>query len=327
MTNIINIESSVTKILTLKLYGLTEDLDKVINLREGNKYCVSYITEDGIKTVTGKFRGFSPNLPDECVRYIGNFNTSISAAYICLDCSTDGESDKRLIYIASIRFVEEILDENTDPYPEMTQEEKMRALTSAISSTLTNINAYIEEQRAKEEEESPDDTEEETDSSTTALSNNTPPPPPKPWNGAPPFPNPFIPYGFYPYNGGPLIVETRYVVPPFPPYKPPVPEDTTDEDIKDSITSDTVIEALTAVQAMINSYIAEYERDQEAKNGCPPCCPWKDKNKDTDPSGDSTDPATPTDDSSSDITPTDNSTDESNTDTAQPVVLDDPENI
>ena len=328
MTNIINIESSVTKILTLKLYGLTEDLDKVINLREGNKYCVSYITEDGIKTVTGKFRGFSPNLPDECVRYIGNFNTSISAAYICLDCSTDGESDKRLIYIASIRFVEEILDENTDPYPEMTQEEKMRALTSAISSTLTNINAYIEEQRAKEEEESPDDTEEETDSTTTVVTNNTPPPPPpKPWNGAPPFPNPFIPYGFYPYNGGPLIVETRYVVPPFPPYKPPVPEDTTDEDIKDSITSDTVIEALTAVQAMINSYIAEYERDQEEKNGCPPCCPWKDKNKDIDPSGDSTDPATSTDDSSSDTTPTDNSTDESNTDTAQPVVLDDPENF
>lgn len=290
MTNIINIESSVTKILTIKLYGITEDLDKEVNLRVGNKYCISYVTEDGIKTVTGTFREFSPNLPDECVRYIGNFNTSLAAAYIGLDCSTDGKSDKRLIYIASIRFIEEIIDDSVDQYPDMTQEEKMRALTSAISSTLTNINNYIAEQKAKEEEESSseDTSGDDGDTETTPTVAPAPPAgrPPLPpvmdgVHAPPPYPNPFIPYGFYPYNGGPLIVETRYVVPPYPPYKPPVdvPPGTSEEDIKDSITSDTVIEALTAVQAMINSFIMEYEADQEAANGCPPCCPWKDKNK------------------------------------------------
>jgi DNA (cytosine-5)-methyltransferase 1 len=95
------------------------------------------------------------------------------------------------------------------------------------------------------------------------------------------------------------------------------------------------IEVANCIKARVDAGISNLQSDgsitpEPSKNGGGQTIFMKnmiDKNKDVDPSGDNTDPATPIDDSSSDTSSTDNSTDESNTDTAQPVVLDDPENI
>lgn len=161
VNNFVNIETYIDKILTVTLYGLTKEYDKTIKLKIGNKYCVTYITEAGIQTITGVFKELSDNIPDNCLRYIGNFNSVTSAAYIGLDCSTIGASDKRLIYIASIRYIEEIFDEDDDPYASLTQQEKIIKLYTDIQTTLSSINKYIEDNTKSEDEEDDDSTEQQ----------------------------------------------------------------------------------------------------------------------------------------------------------------------
>lgn len=160
VNNFVNIETYIDKILTVTLYGLTKEYDKTIKLKIGNKYCVTYITEAGIQTITGVFKELSDNIPDNCLRYIGNFNSVTSAAYIGLDCSTIGASDKRLIYIASIRYIEEIFDEDDDPYASLTQQEKIIKLYTDIQTTLSSINNYIEDNTKSEDGEDGNSTEE-----------------------------------------------------------------------------------------------------------------------------------------------------------------------
>ena len=154
ITNLANIESSIDKVLTITLYGAKKDLDKTIKMRIGNKYCVTYLTERGLTTVTGIFKELSENVPDKCTKYIGNYTSVTSSACIGLDCSTSGSSDKRLIYIASIRYIEEIFEEGDDPYGDLTQDEKLRKMLIDISLTLNGIEEYLK----SKEEENPDPT-------------------------------------------------------------------------------------------------------------------------------------------------------------------------
>lgn len=142
LTSIVNVESSIDKVLTITIYGVTEDLDRTIRMKIGSKYCISYATENGLQTVTGVFKELSPNVPDECTKYIGNFSSVTTAAYICLDCSTTGSSDKRLIYIASIRFIEEIFDEGDDKYANYTQDEKLSLALNSVDSIIEKIGQY-----------------------------------------------------------------------------------------------------------------------------------------------------------------------------------------
>ena len=100
INNFINIETYIDRILTITLYATTKDKDEIVKMKIGNKYCITYLTENGLQTVTGVFKEVSENVPDECLRYIGNFNSVTSAAYICLDCSSVGSSDKRFVLIA-----------------------------------------------------------------------------------------------------------------------------------------------------------------------------------------------------------------------------------
>ena len=111
VTNIINIETSVVKTLKVTLYGLTPDKDKTTEMKTGNRYAVTYITEHGLITSVGYLELISDSIPDECTRYINTTNmAAASTAYIGMDCSTEGHSDKRKIYIATIRCIQELND-------------------------------------------------------------------------------------------------------------------------------------------------------------------------------------------------------------------------
>lgn len=142
LTSVVNVESSIDKILTITIYGVTEDLDRTIRMKTGSKYCISYVTENGLQTVTGVFKELSSNVPDECTKYIGNFNSVTTAAYIGLDCSTAGSSDKRLIYIASIRFIEEVFEDGDDRYANYTQDEKLSLALNTLDSVVSVFDTY-----------------------------------------------------------------------------------------------------------------------------------------------------------------------------------------
>lgn len=115
MFNVINIETSVIKTLNVTIYGTDPEQDKTIEMRVGNRYAITYITEHGLITSVGRLEVISDSVPDACTRYIGSNNmAAASTAYIGVDCSTEGNSDKRKIYIATIRYIQAIDDTTSD---------------------------------------------------------------------------------------------------------------------------------------------------------------------------------------------------------------------
>ena len=111
ISNIINIETSVVKTLKVTLYGTKPEMDKTIEMKAGNRYAVTYITEHGLMTSIGYLELISESIPDACTRYINTSNQSAaSTAYIGMDCSTEGHSDRRKIYIATIRYIKELTE-------------------------------------------------------------------------------------------------------------------------------------------------------------------------------------------------------------------------
>jgi len=112
--NIINIETVLVRSLRVKLYSVNEEDDIDITLELGRKYAIAYITEGGMKVAKGILKVIDSSIPDTCTRYIGEFNSNTITAYIGLDCSTEGNSDKRKIYIAAIRDIKDITEEDAD---------------------------------------------------------------------------------------------------------------------------------------------------------------------------------------------------------------------
>ena len=111
VTSIVNIETSIIKTLKITLYGNTTKKDKTVEMKTGSRYAVTYITEHGMATSVGYLEIIGDSVPDECTRYINGTNTAaISSAYIGMDCSTEGHSNKRKIYISTIRLVQELED-------------------------------------------------------------------------------------------------------------------------------------------------------------------------------------------------------------------------
>ena len=216
-------------------------------MKIGNKYCITYLTEQGLQTITGVFKEVSENVPDECLRYIGNFNSVTSAAYICLDCSTIGSSDKRLIYIASIRYIKEIFDEDDDPYASLTQQEKIIKAYSDIQTTISSINKYIEDN-------TPDD-EEDNNSSDNTQNNQQ--------QNQPPLPPPNYPLSHPPYQG-PIIIGA-YPPPPPPPYYPiqPQQQNNTSESV---LVNEDTLTALNNIKDMLKSFIDTYIAEETNKN-------------------------------------------------------------
>lgn len=115
-SNIIEVQSKLRISLDLILYSVKADEDIKITLETGNKYKITYLSESGMTIITGILRYIDINTPLECTRYITDYNTSVNP-HIIMDCSSEGNSDIRIIYIKSLRNVEEIKDEEPSEEP------------------------------------------------------------------------------------------------------------------------------------------------------------------------------------------------------------------
>ena len=124
MHKVINIETLAFRSLRIKLYAMKEEDDTDIILEIGKQYAVTYMSEGGLKIANGILKIIDQSIPDECVRYVGQFNETVATAWIGMDCSTAGKSDKRKIFIASIRAIEEIPEDDPDYIaPELSTED------------------------------------------------------------------------------------------------------------------------------------------------------------------------------------------------------------
>ena len=147
--NIINIETIAFRTLRIKLYAVKEEDDTDITLELGKAYSITYITEGGLKVATGILKIIDTSIPDTCVRYIGDFNETIATAWIGIDCSTTGKSDKRKIFIASIRAIEEAaIDDPSYVAPEvdpndMNTTQKLNYLITQIPGLASKIDQIL----------------------------------------------------------------------------------------------------------------------------------------------------------------------------------------
>lgn len=135
--NVVNIETSIVKTLKITLYGITKDKDVTIEMKQGGRYAVTYVTESGLITSIGYLELISTSIPDTCTRYIGGANSQVTAAnaYIGMDCSTEGHSNKCKIYISTIRNIQVLKDgEQVETEDAKTTKERLNELLSKIES-------------------------------------------------------------------------------------------------------------------------------------------------------------------------------------------------
>lgn len=151
--NVLDIETSIVKTLKVTIYGTSVDKDKTIEMKTGSRYAVTYITEHGLITTVGRLELISESVPDACTRYINTTNmAAASTAYIGMDCSTEGNSDKRKIYIATIRYIQEIVDDTeVEDYTTVTLKQRFEKviaqieegqLTERTKNLLDDIDKY-----------------------------------------------------------------------------------------------------------------------------------------------------------------------------------------
>ena len=156
VSNIINIETIAFRTLRIKLYAVNEEDDVDVILEIGKQYAVTYMSEGGLKVVKGILKYIDTSIPDSCQRYVGNFNESVVTAWIGLDCSTTGKSDKRKIFIASIRGIEEVpYDEDyvlpTIDSSELTDAQKLNTLVDALPGFNHKLDLIIEKVKDNDE--------------------------------------------------------------------------------------------------------------------------------------------------------------------------------
>lgn len=157
ITRILNIETVAVHSLRIKLYGPTEEEDTDLILEIGQMYDIMYVTEGGLKVAHGVLKLIDSTIPDTCVRYIGEFNSTVNTAWIAMDCSTLGHSDKRKIYIASIRGIQKVEDENYVPMEvdasDLTDSQKLDTLVDYIPTLDHKIDQHIADEAAHHAEE------------------------------------------------------------------------------------------------------------------------------------------------------------------------------
>lgn len=138
MFNVVNIETSIVKTLKVTIYGTSREQDKTVEMKVGNRYAITYITEHGLITSVGRLEVISESVPDACTRYINATNmAAASSAYIGMDCSSEGYSDKRKIYIGTIRFIQALEDGEeveTDTEEVKSTKERLEELLTAIEN-------------------------------------------------------------------------------------------------------------------------------------------------------------------------------------------------
>ncbi len=146
---IINIETLAFRSLRIKLYAMEEKDDIDLVLEIGKQYAITYISEGGLKVANGILKVIDASIPDECVRYIGQFNETVATAWIGMDCSSAGKSDKRKIFIASIRGIEEVPEDDESYIPptidveDMSDSSKLNAILNIIPDFSNRINQIL----------------------------------------------------------------------------------------------------------------------------------------------------------------------------------------
>lgn len=169
MFNVVNIETSIVKTLKVTIYGTSADQDKTIKMKVGNRYAITYITEHGLITSVGRLELISESVPDTCTRYINTTNmAAASTAYIGVDCSTEGKSDKRKIYIATIRYIQELEDgEEVETEEVKSLRQRLQELLDAIEAGELVFCKNCENCSSKDENTEHDDNESTSDSDTS----------------------------------------------------------------------------------------------------------------------------------------------------------------
>jgi len=148
-SRIVNIETLAFRSLRIKLYALKEEDDTDIVLEIGKQYAITYTTEGGLKVANGILKIIDSSIPDTCTRYIGQFNETVATAWIGMDCSVAGKSDKRKIFIASIRAIEEVPEDDENYIPptvdveEMSDSEKLNIILNMMPDFNSKLDIII----------------------------------------------------------------------------------------------------------------------------------------------------------------------------------------
>jgi hypothetical protein len=139
--NIINVETMMVKTLKVYLYGTSEEYDQSYTLEVGKRYAITYVTEQGMKVADGYLRFLSSSIPEECTKYVGEYSDSATQGFIGVDCSTKGVSDKRKIYIATIRGIECLEDDEDYVAPSEDDSVKKYSILERLEEILNELES------------------------------------------------------------------------------------------------------------------------------------------------------------------------------------------
>lgn len=106
MPNVVSVTARKITTLRIKIWGTKSTEDYTTDLELGNRYAITYLTPGGFAVADGYLTYIDSSISDDCTTYVGNYSEDVVQSYIGLDCSTKGKSDKRKIYISSIRKIE-----------------------------------------------------------------------------------------------------------------------------------------------------------------------------------------------------------------------------
>lgn len=162
VSNIINVESQLLITLKITLYGVKEEDDVTVILENGKQYKFTYVTEEGVKQITGILRYIDSSIPTSCIRYIGESNNVTDYAYIIVDGSSAGNSNIVKIFIRSLRGIEEIKEETTDDNN-----------SNSESSNNNESESNSENNSESSESESDSNNDSESDSLSSSESDST----------------------------------------------------------------------------------------------------------------------------------------------------------
>lgn len=171
VSNVINVESQLVIALKIILYGVIKEDDKTVLLEYGKKYKILYLTETGVKSITGVLRYTDSRIPTDCLRYIGENNEVTDYAYIIIDGSTDGNSNIAKIFIRSLRGIEEVKPEEPTA-PDDSNNESNSESSSESNSESTSESESKSNSDSSSESNSESTSESSSESNSAAESNS-----------------------------------------------------------------------------------------------------------------------------------------------------------
>lgn len=135
------ISTIMVKSLKIHIHGDTPNQDRAYTLTPGERYAIIYVAESGVCVADGYLETFGASIPDKCDRYIGVTDTSVSEAYLVMDCSTRGKADRRRIYIASIRDINPLDIDEEYKKPEVPSDVREHSILEKLQTLVKEIEA------------------------------------------------------------------------------------------------------------------------------------------------------------------------------------------